>query len=183
MQSIGAPTMKSSILKLRFGWVALLLGATTAFGLPIDVNPTNSVPDNAGSATVTTWLNGLITTYNGLNTPPLPSPATLSFDSNINPPMDDYPDNTGTAVAMPMGTYEYLVLKWGGGFQPGSFSAYYIGGMTGVWTFNSPNNKDLSGYRLYDAPTTPPPSVPEGGTGVMLIGATLAVLGLVRRWI
>ena len=181
MQFIGALTMKSSILKLKFGWLALLLGATTAFALPIDLNPTNSVPDNAGSATVTTWLNGLITTYNGANNPDLPSPATLSFDSNDDPAMPGYPPNTGTSIAMPMGTYEYLVLKWGGGFQPGSFGAYYIGGMTGTWTFNSPNNKDLSGYRLYDATT--PPSVPDGGTGVMLLGAGLGLLGLIRRWV
>lgn len=183
MQFISALPMKSSILPLKFGWLALLLGATTAFAVPIDINPTNAVPANNGSATVTTWLNGLITTYNGANNPDLPSPATLSFDSNVDPAMGGYPGNTGVSIAMPMGTYEYLVLKWGGGFQPGAFGAYYIGGMTGVWTFNSPNNRDLSGYRLYDAPTTPPPRVPEGGTGVIVIGATLALLGLVRRWV
>lgn len=181
MQSIGAPTMNSSIHKLKFGWVALLLGATTAFGLPIDLNPTNSVPGDAGSATVATWLNGLITTYNTNNNPDLPSPATLTFDSNDDPMMPGYPDNTGTSIAMPMGTYEYLVLKWGGGFQPGSFGAYYIGGMSGTWTFNSPNDRDLSGYRLYDA--EPPPSVPDGGTGVMALGAVLGLLGLIRRWV
>ena len=181
MQLVGAKTMNSSILKLKFGWLALLLSAATAFAVPIDINPTNSVPANAGSATVTTWLNGLITTYNGANNPDLPSPATLSFDSNVDPAMPGYPDNTGTAIAMPMGTYEYLVLKWGGGFQPGTFGAYYIGGMTGTWTFNSPNNRDLSGYRLYDAGT--PPSVPDGGTGVMLLGAALGALGLIRRWV
>ncbi|MEY3608628.1 MAG: hypothetical protein RLZZ447_1416 [Verrucomicrobiota bacterium] len=173
--------MNSSILKLKLGWLALLLGASTAFALPIDLNPTNSVPGDAGSATVLSWLNDLITTYNGENTPALPSPATLSFDSNEDAPMAGYPDNTGTAIAMPMGTYEYLVLKWGGGFTPGAFSAYYIGGMTGTWTFNSPNDRDLSGYRLYDADT--PPSVPDGGTGVMLLGAALGLLGLIRRWI
>ncbi len=181
MQSIGDPIMNSSILKLKFGWVALLLSAATAFAVPIDINPTNSVPANTGSGTVTTWLNGLITTYNGANNPDLPSPATLSFDSNDDPAMPGYPANTGTAIAMPMGTYEYLVLKWGGGFQPGTFGAYYIGGMTGTWTFNSPNDRDLSGYRLYDAST--PPSVPEGGTGVMLLGAVLGLLGMIRRWV
>ncbi len=181
MQSIGASIMNSSILKLKCGWVALILGATSAFGLPIDLNPNNTVPDNAGSDTVRIWLNGLITTYNGANNPDLPSPATLTFDSNDDPAMPGYPANTGTAIAMPMGTYEYLVLNWGGGFQPGSFGAYYIGGMTGTWTFNSPNGSDLSGYRLYDAST--PPSVPEGGTGVMLLGAALGALGLIRRWV
>ena len=182
MQLIGAKTMKSSILTLKFGWLALLFGAATAFAVPIDLNPTNSVPDNAGSAVVTTWLNGLITTYNGANNPDLPSPATLTFDSNVDPAMPGYPGNTGTSIAMPMGTYEYLVLKWGGGFNPGTFSAFYIGGTSGIWTFNSPNNRDLSGYRLYDA-TTRPPSVPDGGTGVMLLGAALAGLGLIRRWV
>ncbi len=179
MQLVGAITMNSSILKLKFGWLALLLSAATAFAVPVDINPTNSVPDNAGSDTVRIWLNGLITTYNGANDPDLPSPATLSFDSTVNTIMDGYPENTGTAIAMPMGTYEYLVLKWGGGFQEGSFGAYYIGGMTGTWTFNSPNDRDLSGYRLYDATT----SVPDGGTGVMLLGAALGALGLIRRWV
>ena len=179
MQLVGVTTMNSSLLKLKFGWLALLLSAATASAVPIDINPTNSVPANAGSGTVTTWLNGLITTYNGANDPDLPSPATLTFDSNVHPIMPGYPGNTGTAIAMPMGTYEYLVLKWGGGFQEGSFGAYYIGGMTGTWTFNSPNNRDLSGYRLYDAWT--PPSVPDGGTGVMLLGAALGALGLIRR--
>jgi hypothetical protein len=176
--------MKSSILTLKFGWLALLFGAATAFAVPIplDLNPTNSVPDDAGSTTVTTWLNGLINTYNGANTPPLPSPATLSFNSSDDPAMPGYPPNTGTSVVMPMGTYEYLVLKWGGGFQPGAFSAYYIGGINeGVWTFNSPNDRDLSGYRLYDAST--PPSVPDGGIGVMVLGAALGLLGLIRRWV
>jgi hypothetical protein len=183
MQLVGAKTMNSSILKLKFGGLALLFSAATAFAVsvPIDLNPTNSVPSDAGSATVATWLNGLITTYNGVNTPALPSPATLSFDSNENTLIVDYPENTGKAIAMPMGTYEYLVLKWGGGFQPGTFGAYYIGGMTGTWTFNSPTNRDLSGYRLYDAGT--PPSVPDGGTGVMLLGAALGALGLIRRWV
>lgn len=182
MQLIGAKTMKSSILTLKFGWLALLFGAATAFAVPIDINPANLTPANNGSAVVTTWLNGLITTYNGANNPDLPSPATLTFDSNVDPAMPGYPGNTGTSIAMPMGTYEYLVLKWGGGFNPGSFGAYYIGGMSGIWTFNSPNDRDLSGYRLYDA-TTRPPSVPDGGTGVMLLGAALAGLGLIRRWV
>ena len=179
MQLVGVTTMNSSLLKLKFGWLALLLSAATASAVPIDINPDNSVPANAGSGTVTTWLNGLITTYNGANDPDLPSPATLTFDSNVHPIMPGYPGNTGTAIAMPMGTYEYLFLKWGGGFQAGSFGAYYIGGTTGTWTFNSPNNRDLSGYRLYDAGT--PPSVPDGGTGVMLLGAALGALGLIRR--
>ena len=183
MQLVGAKTMNSSILKLKFGGLALLFSAATAFAVPININPTNSVPANNGKATVTTWLNGLITTYNGANNPDLPSPATLSFDSIDDPAMPGYPANTGTAIAMPMGTYEYLALKWGGGFQPGAFGAYYIGGLTGTWTFNSPNGRDLSGYRLYDAPTTPPPSVPDGGTGVMLLGAALGALGLIRRWV
>ena len=179
MQLVGVTTMNSSLLKLKFGWLALLLSAATASAVPIDINPTNSVPANAGSGTVTTWLNNLITTYNGANDPDLPSPATLTFDSNVHPIMPGYPGNTGTAIAMPMGTYEYLFLKWGGGFQAGSFGAYYIGGTTGTWTFNSPNNRDLSGYRLYDVGT--PPSVPDGGTGVMLLGAALGALGLIRR--
>jgi hypothetical protein len=179
MQLVGVKTMNSSLLKLKFGWLALLLSAATASAVPIDINPTNSVPANAGSGTVTTWLNGLITTYNGANDPDLPSPATLTFDSNVHPITPGYPANTGTAIAMPMGTYEYLFLKWGGGFEPGCFGAYYIGGTTGTWTFNSPNNRDLSGHRLYDAGT--PPSVPDGGTGVMLLGAALGALGLIRR--
>lgn len=184
MQLIGAKTMKSSILTLKFGWLALLFGAAPAFAVPvpIDLNPTNSVPGNAGSATVTTWLNGLINTYNGANNPDLPSPATLSFNSTDDPAMPGYPANTGTSITLPVGTYEYLTLKWGGGFTPGAFGAYYIGGLTGPWVFNSPNNRDLSGYRLYDA-TTRPPSVPDGGTGVMLLGAALAGLGLIRRWV
>ena len=176
--------MNSSIHKLKFGWVALLLSATTAFAVavPLDINPTQSQPANNGSGTVTTWLNGLITTYNTNNNPDLPSPATLTFDSNVDPMMPGYPPNTGTSVVMPMGTYEYLVLKWGGS-GPGTYGAYYIGGMTGVWTFNAPGQNALSGYRLYDAPTTPPPSVPDGGIGVMVLGAALGLLGLIRRWI
>jgi len=130
---------------------------------------------------VATWLNGLITTYNTNNNPDLPSPATLTFDSNDDPMMPGYPDNTGTSIAMLMGTYAYLVLKWGGGFAPGAFGAYYIGGMTGTWTFNAPGQNALSGYRLYDAST--PPRVPDGGIGVMVLGAVLGLLGLIRRWV
>ncbi|MFM9091326.1 MAG: hypothetical protein ACKOUK_06270, partial [Verrucomicrobiota bacterium] len=58
------------------------------------------------------------------------------FDSNVDPMMPGYPENTGTSVVMPMGTYEYLVLKWGGGLEPGSFGAYYIGITTEVPVFS-----------------------------------------------
>lgn len=172
--------MHSTTRTLKSSALALALGASAALAMPIDINPNDTFPANNGQATVTAWLNGLITTYNTTFDPDLPSPATLSFDSNVDPIPPGFPPNSGLSVVMPMGTYEYLVLKWGGGFRPGAFSAYYIGDeISGTtWTFNAPGKNELSGYRLYDAPTT---SVPEGGTGVILLGSALGALALVRR--
>jgi protein with PEP-CTERM/exosortase system signal len=78
------------------------------------------------------------------------------------------------------GTFTYLFAKYDG--QNDVSQVWNISGLTGTITIPAfgPNGYGLSGWILF-GPTGPP--VPDGGTTVMLLGAALGGLGMVRRFL
>jgi len=121
-----------------------------------------------GSDTVT--INGQTNTVNRSmnNFGTLPN-AQLSSRGG---PLD--PINLGSTA----GVYLYLFAKYDGPNQ-GSF-VWYVGNLTGMITIPQTwNGYGLSGWALFTGPGGP---VPDGGTTVMLLGAALGALGVVRRY-
>jgi len=135
-----------------------------------------SQPANAGAGTISTWLNTLITSYNGANDPDLPAPATSAGRvNNGDTPPSGYPsfgDNT-LSITIPTGGYDYLVLHWGNGNTTYPYQAYYIGTdadlLAGTVTFTNDKN-GLSWYELFDPKPDYTP-VPEPST--VIAGALL----------
>ena len=76
------------------------------------------------------------------------------------------------------GTYTYLFAKYDG---PNAGSVvWYVGNLTGIITIPQQwGQYGLSGWTLFGGPGT----VPDGGTTVMLLGAALGALGMVRRYL
>jgi hypothetical protein len=125
-------------------------------------------------------LNGQIDAYNALN--PAGGHAPLPDAVLAGAFTEDLPDPTPTSYTIDVTGWDYLVMKWGNKNQH-----YYIGDLTGDQTFNSTVfNKGsgaglgLSGYSLFNPGTT---SLPDGGASLMLLGASLGALGLVRRFV
>jgi hypothetical protein len=87
----------------------------------------------------------------------------------------------GTTVDLnAFGTFTYLFAKYDG---QNDFSVVWnITGLTGILTIPGfgPNGYALSGWILFNQ-TGPP--VPDGGTTIMLLGAALGGLGMVRRFL
>lgn len=174
----------------------LLLGVNALLAdpiAPIDLNkPTpNSVPSSSGEGFVADWLNGLIDIYNEANNANLPKPAVQAFKVNLP---EDGPGVT--AITLPLGEYQYLVLHWGGQGQNGSngkgpkgattivpevpYDAFYIGGYTGDFTFDYNAKNGLSWYAMYNPIEH---NVPDGGLTAMLLGLGLSGLGASRRFL
>jgi hypothetical protein len=78
------------------------------------------------------------------------------------------------------GVYSYLFAKYDG--QNDLSQVWYVGNLTGIITIPAfgPNNHGLSGWILFGPGGVP---TPDGGATVMLLGAGLGVLGLVRRYL
>jgi hypothetical protein len=88
---------------------------------------------------------------------------------------------TGTTIDLnALGTFTYLFAKYDG--QNDLSQVWNISGLTGIITIpaDGPLGYGLSGWILF-GPTGPP--VPDGGTTVMLLGAALGALGMVRRYL
>jgi VPDSG-CTERM motif len=88
---------------------------------------------------------------------------------------------TGTTIDLnALGTFTYLFAKYDG--QNDKSLVWNIAGLTGMLRIpqNGPLGKGLSGWILFGPDT---PSVPDGGTTVMLLGAALGALGIARRYI
>lgn len=95
------------------------------------------------------------------------SPATLTGHVN----------GTSTSIDLGAGgTYLYLFAKYDGP-NYGS-EVWYVGDLSGVITIPATaGGYGLSGWTLFGSTG----SVPDGGTTVMLLGAALGALGMVRR--
>jgi hypothetical protein len=88
---------------------------------------------------------------------------------------------TGTTIDLnALGTFTYLFAKYDG--QNDVSQVWNISGLTGILTIPGfgPNGYGLSGWILFN-PTGG--GVPDGGTTVMLLGAALGGLGMVRRFL
>jgi hypothetical protein len=121
-------------------------------------------------------LNGQIDAYNlgGGDHTPLPE-AVLpgSVKQDVGGDMKSF--------TIDVSGWDYLVLKWGNKDQH-----YFVGDVTGDQTFDStvlnPSGRGLglSGYSLFNPGTT---RVPDGGASLILLGAGLGALGLIRRFV
>jgi hypothetical protein len=99
----------------------------------------------------------------------LPGPATLALTG------------TGTTINFgTQGTYDYLFSHYGG--PGGGFAeVWYVGNLNGSISIPATGlGHGLSGWALFTAPGG---AVPDGGTTVMLLGAALGALGVVRRFL
>jgi hypothetical protein len=98
---------------------------------------------------------------------PLPGPAILALRG------------TGTTVDLgTQGTYDYLFAHYGG--PGGGFAEVsYVGNLSGIITIPAFGlGHGLSGWALFTAG-----SVPDAGATLMLLGAGLGTLGVVRRFL
>jgi hypothetical protein len=87
----------------------------------------------------------------------------------------------GTSVNLGSGLYTYLLASYSrnGDGQGTSFAEiWYVGNLSGVITIPG---EGLSGWTLFGPGI--PGGVPDGGTTVMLLGAALSALGVVRRFV
>jgi VPDSG-CTERM motif len=76
------------------------------------------------------------------------------------------------------GLYTYLVAKYDG--QNYGTEVWYVGDLSGTITIPAAAGRyDLSGWMLFRSGV---PTVPDGGTTAMLLGAALSVLGIARRY-
>ncbi len=149
------------------------------------LNPSGSSPANSGTGTIETWLDGLISTYNGANNPDLPYPVgneAFRVNQGDATAPTGYPTFGANAlrITLPVGSYNYVVLHWGG--SGGHVcQAYYVGADTGSDTFNAPAKKGLSWYDTF----TPVSPVPEPTTmivgGLLLLPVGGSVLRNLRR--
>lgn len=89
-------------------------------------------------------------------------------------------DGTGRTINLgALGTYNYLFAKYDGPNQ-GSV-VWYVGNLSGTITIPGQwNQYGLSGWTLFGPGGA---GAPDGGTTVMLLGAALGALGVVRRYL
>ena len=90
-------------------------------------------------------------------------------------------NGTGTTINLGSGLYTYLFANYSGQQRDGVGSnfaeVWYVGNLTGVITIPGAG---LSEWMLFGPGV---PGVPDGGTTVMLLGAALGALGMVRRFL
>jgi VPDSG-CTERM motif len=103
---------------------------------------------------------------------PYPFYPTAVFGSNSS-------GNPSTNIDLSTGGYQYLFAKYDG--QSYGAEVWDLSGLTGTITipeFALPDGHcQLSGWTLY----TGTPQVPDGGSTVLLLGAALSAIGLLRR--
>jgi hypothetical protein len=89
--------------------------------------------------------------------------------------------NTGIDLGA-VGTYTYLFAKYDG--PNGGSAVWYVGNLGGLIDIPATGfgAYGLSGWTLFTG-GTPPTSLPDGGTTVMLLGAALGALGMARRFL
>ena len=121
-----------------------------------------------GSGHVIIGPHNILVTRSMNNFGSLPGPATLALRG------------TGTMINLgTQGTYSYLFAHYGG--PGGGFAeVWYVGDLSGTISIPATGlGHGLSGWALFTAPGG---AVPDGGTTVMLLGAALGALGMVRRF-
>ena len=86
-------------------------------------------------------------------------------------------DGTSTTFDLGTGLYSYLFAKYDG--QNDISQVWFVGDLSGSVTIplDGPLGHGLSGWELFG----PGGQVPDGGSTVLLLGAALSAIGLVRR--
>jgi protein with PEP-CTERM/exosortase system signal len=122
-----------------------------------------------GSGHVTIGPHNILVTRSMNDFGSLPGPATLALRG------------TGKMINLGIqGTYDYLFAHYGG--PGGGFAeVWYVGDLSGTISIPATGlGHGLSGWALFTAPSG---AVPDGGTTVMLLGAGLGALAVVRRFL
>ena len=173
------------------------LGVTVASAIPLDFYQTgdshdlgtvyNGIP--SGDADRTLYVNYLIGLAPGTGIgSPVPGAGGQHYTRSLDNPILSYPtaifgmDGTGTSINLGvLGSYTYLFAKYDG---PNAGSeVWYVGNLSGAITipanglFEDHYHYGLSGWTLFTGGT---PSVPDGGSTLMLLGSALAGIGLIR---
>ncbi len=168
---------------------ALLSAVTCAEATPTPVNITvsggaivvaSSDLSSYGDGTVLSWVSSDIPNYNTLAPANYPS-GSVALGSKTT--TGSSPDSIQLTLT---GTDQYLFLHWGGQGS-GWAQLFYIGGLTGDYTFASttidngaghPAVGGLSFYSYYDAKGS---TVPDGGSTLWLLGAAMSGLAFAAR--
>jgi len=197
--------MKTTFLKLSSAaalMLASMLGNLSATPVLITTLDLNDFP-SYGDGNVQIEINQAIAEWNTLYNPDLPTAgvgATPNFKLNTG--------GNQLSIDLTLGSYNYLFMHWGGPNEDLTYfnpQLYYIGGDSGLTTFNAPVNHipghwetkkvkgvdtqvwveaqdkvyGLSFYSFYSPKE--PPSVPDNGVSVILLGLGLVSLALFRR--
>jgi protein with PEP-CTERM/exosortase system signal len=188
------PTKKLAILSAAF-CAAMLAFSPNAKALTFgDANDLGQVLFGipSGDAARTHYVNRLISLAPGTTGFPADGQIYNRSLNNPGPGFPNYPNavfalnGTGTTIDLgpTAGVYQYLFAKYDG---PNAGSeVWYVGNLSGVITIPSHGlagqNYGLSGWTLFTG-SGGPPNVPDGGTTVMLLGAALGTLGMMRRFL
>jgi hypothetical protein len=192
------PTNKLALLCAAFCAAILAFSQNAnAFPMPMPPSPTTTLgffPDPhvvgtitpgapADPADVATYINfmiGLAPGGSGTFSGQTITRTTNTFGSLPTASATGAVSGTGTTIDLnALGTFTYLFAKYDG--QNDNSVVWNIAGLTGTLTIpaDGPNGYALSGWILFG----PTGQVPDGGTTVMLLGAALGGLGMVRRFL
>ncbi len=176
--------MKMNILKKTMVVAILTSSLAAGYAIPTPLNITMSggslvvaAPQsdigNYGDATVYSWLSADIAAYNSFTASALPTSVIDPYFTKVASGFGGGAENIILAGG------DYIFLHWGG--QGGGWEqAFYIGGLSGTFSFNPPPGGNpavggLSFYSVYSA------GVPDGGTTAAMLGGALTMIGLIRR--
>ena len=142
--------------------------------------------DPADVAPYINFMIGLVPGHSGTFHNP-PHTQTVTRSSNLFPSLPNAlvpgaVSGTGTTINLGAGgVFSYLFAKYDG--QNDISQVWYVGNLSGILTIplDGPLGHGLSGWILFGPGGTP--SVPDGGTTVMLLGAALGALGAARRFL
>ena len=145
-----------------------------------------SPADPADVAPYINFMIGLVPGHSGTFHNP-PHTQTVTRSSNLFPSLPNAlvpgaVSGTGTTINLGAGgVFSYLFAKYDG--QNDISQVWYVGNLSGILTIplDGPLGHGLSGWILFGPGGTP--SVPDGGTTVMLLGAALGALGVARRFL
>lgn len=172
---------------------ALLL-AQPAQALPLNIS--NGHDNNYGLGSLATWAQNSIGSFNshGHGGSWLPNLGNFSFQipsSGGNTPSgwSTSSGHHGTMSLTLPTACDYIVIKWGGSNAHGATDClYYIGGACGTFTFDRPTGTHgglpdifVYGCNPSPSPCDPPPSVPDGGTTMTLLGVGMVGVAMLRR--
>jgi VPDSG-CTERM motif len=148
------------------------------------------VPDHPADATDEAGYIDYLISLN-INVSGSDSGQTITRSGNSFSPLDTIPtspspvpafSSTGNNTSISLtSAQEYVAVRYGAS-SGGIAYVWYIGGLDYTLGFtvpaNSPAGNGISGINVFEPYT---PSVPDGGTTALLLGAALSGLGLLRR--